>query len=125
MSVAAIEALELGACLARGEEDLARRFFAAARRIIDVPWDMAVGADLAHPGVKGPRPAKTRLINWYVRNLFRAGHADERVARAFLEVANLLQPPPSLFRPATIWRVARARRGVAPRLAAQAPSYPA
>ncbi len=111
MSVAALEALELRDCLASGETDLARRFFAAARRAIDVPWEIAVGADLAHPGVKGRRGGKVRFINWYVRKLFQAGHTDETVAHAFLAVANLLAPPPTLFRPATIWRVARGRRG--------------
>jgi 2-polyprenyl-6-methoxyphenol hydroxylase-like FAD-dependent oxidoreductase len=125
MSVASIEALALRDCLAQSEKDLARRFFAAARRAVDVAWDMAVGADLAHPGVKGPRPAKVNFINWYVRKLFEAGHSDDRVAHAFLAVANMLEPPPTLFRPATIWRVATARRAKRVSPAVEAPSFSA
>jgi 2-polyprenyl-6-methoxyphenol hydroxylase-like FAD-dependent oxidoreductase len=108
MSVAASEALALQALLAEGTQDLARRFFAAAAKVIDTPWSLAASADLAHPAVKGPRPASVRLVNWYVERLYRAGHSDAAVARAFLDVANLVAPPGALFRPAVVARVARA-----------------
>jgi 2-polyprenyl-6-methoxyphenol hydroxylase-like FAD-dependent oxidoreductase len=108
MSVAAAEALALQACLAEGVQNLSRRFFAAAATVIDTPWSIAVGADLAHPRVKGPRPAAVRFVNWYMEKLYRAGQSDARVAQAFLDVANLVAPPTALFHPAMVGRVARA-----------------
>lgn len=49
MTVAAQEAALLQQCLQAGDADLARRFFAAAKDAIDVPWDITVGNDLRHP----------------------------------------------------------------------------
>src|SRR5581483_1345200 len=57
MSVAALEAMELDRALAAGRADLARRFFAGASKIVDIPWSIAVGGDLRIPEVKGPRNA--------------------------------------------------------------------
>jgi hypothetical protein len=53
MSVAALEAMELRRCLARGDRRLARRFFGAAGKVAAPAWDMAVGGDLALPEVEG------------------------------------------------------------------------
>ena len=89
MTVAAQEAMLLRECLDAGEADLARRFFAARRDAIDTPWDIAVGNDLRHPKVEGPRPAKVRFINWYIGKLHMAARHDAELATAFLEVANL------------------------------------
>jgi len=111
MSVAASETLALQELLAEGTHDLARRFFAAAAKVIDTPWSLAASADLAHPAVKGPRPAAVRLVNWYIERLYKAGHSDAALAHAFLDVANLVAPPASLFRPTVVARVARARLG--------------
>jgi 2-polyprenyl-6-methoxyphenol hydroxylase-like FAD-dependent oxidoreductase len=108
MSVAAMEAVALRETLEKGPDALARRFFAAAAKVIDTPWQMAVGADLAHPKVEGPRPLPVRFINWYVRKLFQAGARDPIVAKRFIEVANLLRPPPALMNPSIAWRVWRA-----------------
>ena len=44
MTVAALEAKELGRCLAEGRTDLARRFHGLAAEHIDTPWTIAVGA---------------------------------------------------------------------------------
>lgn len=105
MTVAAQEAALLQDCLKAGEADLARRFFAAASVAIDTPWDIAVGNDLRHPRVQGPRPAKVRFINWYIGKLHIAAQYDGVLANAFLRVANLEAPPPSLLAPANVWRV--------------------
>ncbi len=61
MRVAAQEAVLLRECLNAGDADLARRFFARAAKVIDTPWDIAVGNDLRHPKVEGARPAKCAL----------------------------------------------------------------
>jgi hypothetical protein len=105
MTVAAVEALALRDCLAAGDADLARRFFRAASRIVDVPWSLAVGADLRFPQVPGARPLPVRLINGYVARLQRAAAHDATLGIAFMRVANLIDPPPALFRPAILLRV--------------------
>lgn len=106
MTVAAQEASLLRECLAAGgEADLARRFFEAVKAAIDIPWDIAVGNDLRHPQVAGARPAKVKLINWYIGRLHKAARHDGKVAAAFLEVANLKAPPEQLMHPAVMGRV--------------------
>ena len=125
MSVAAAEALALRGCLEKGTRNLRRRFFAAAAAVIDTPWSMAVGADLAHPQTKGKRTAAVNFINGYIAKVFAAGQTDERVARAFLDVANLIAPPPSLFHPAILWRVLRAQGKPGGERRRPAPAYPA
>jgi 2-polyprenyl-6-methoxyphenol hydroxylase-like FAD-dependent oxidoreductase len=107
MTVAAQEALRLQQCLLAGSNDLARRFFRAAARIVDIPWDIAVGNDLRHPQVKGARPPMLRFINWYIGKLHLAATRDSTLATTFLKVVNLMIPPPSLLRPAIAWRVWR------------------
>ncbi|MGW4156817.1 FAD-dependent oxidoreductase [Micromonospora chersina] len=105
MTVAAAEAIVLRDCLRRGRRDLPRRFFAAAAKVVDVPWDMAVGADLRHPAVVGPRSGRTRFLNGYVTRLHAAAARHPVVGRRFLSVANLMTPPPGLFAPGIVARV--------------------
>ena len=105
MTVAAQEAAVLRDSLREGDADLARRFFAGAATAIDTPWDIAVGNDLRHPQVAGPRPAKVKFINWYIGKLHMAARHDAVLGNAFLQVANLLAPPPSLLHPAIVMRV--------------------
>jgi 2-polyprenyl-6-methoxyphenol hydroxylase-like FAD-dependent oxidoreductase len=112
MSVAACEALALGQALQRGEAKLAQRFFRQAARIVDTPWSTAVGADLALDAVPGPRPRAVRLVNAYIARVFQAARHDPVVAAAFLKVAHLLAEPPSLMKPAMLWRVWRTLRRV-------------
>jgi 2-polyprenyl-6-methoxyphenol hydroxylase-like FAD-dependent oxidoreductase len=107
MTVAAQEAALLQQCLEQGEADLARRFFAAAKDAIDIPWDIAVGNDLRHPKVQRPRSPKVRFINWYIGRLHMAARHDAELATAFLRVANLEAPPTLLLSPANLLRVIR------------------
>jgi len=120
MTVAAQEAACLRDCLRAGDVDLARQFFAAASIAIDTPWDIAVGNDLRHPQVVGPRSAKVRFINWYVGKLHMAARHDAALATAFLEVANLEAPPTQLLHPANVWRVIRGNLGRGGRRPAEA-----
>jgi hypothetical protein len=105
MTVAAEEASLLQACLRDGDADLAPRFFNAAKTAIDVPWDIAVGNDLCHPQVQGPRSTKVRFINWYIGKLHMAARHDAVRANAFLKVANLTMPPAGLLHPSVVMRV--------------------
>jgi hypothetical protein len=63
-----------------------------------VPWDIAVGNDLRHPQVKGPRPAKAKFINWYIGKLHMAARHG-LLATAFPEVANFKARPERLLHP--------------------------
>jgi len=118
MSVAALEAVELGACLREGRSKLAQRFFARAARVVEIPWAIAVGNDLRMPETVGPRSRTQRFINWYVGLVRRAAHQDPALSVAYHRVGNLLAPPASLFRPAAVGRTLRgawrARRPAAP-----------
>jgi hypothetical protein len=122
MSVAALEALTLRRHLQRGAEPQPRRFFRDLAGVVDVPWDIAVGGDLAFPGVQGRRTLKVRLVNAYLARLHAAAADDASLASAFLRVAGLVAPPRSLLRPSIAVRVLRAglhptladRRGVSP-----------
>ncbi|MBI4903454.1 MAG: FAD-dependent monooxygenase [Acidobacteria bacterium] len=105
MSVSALEAEALDACLLIGDGNLAERFFRRAAAIIDIPWSIAVGNDLRIPQVEGPRNARVRFINWYMSKLHKAAHHDPEVVMAFQKVANLLAPPPSVMAPSIAWRV--------------------
>jgi 2-polyprenyl-6-methoxyphenol hydroxylase-like FAD-dependent oxidoreductase len=108
MSVAAFETLLLHhALVADGEGNLGLRFFDRAEEPIDVAWNMAAGADFGFSRTEGPKPAGTDLFNWYVGRLIRNAHTDGKLREAFYRVFNMEQPPTSLFRPGTAWRVLR------------------
>jgi len=78
--------------------------------VIDIPWTLATGEDWRFPEVDGPRPRAQGFINRYVVQVHRAAMTDPVVLRAFFRVANLNQPPASLFRPAILARVLMANR---------------
>jgi 2-polyprenyl-6-methoxyphenol hydroxylase-like FAD-dependent oxidoreductase len=110
MTVACLEALALRECLTSSAEGAAHRFFRAASKLIDTPWQIAVGSDLQHPEVKGVRPAQVRFFNWYIAKLYRAAQRDLVLSQTFLQVANLNQPPTALLHPRIALRVWRGSR---------------
>lgn len=110
MTVAALEARALGDCLAGGSEHLAARYFRRVARLVETPWQIAVGSDLRNPDVQGRRTLTTRLVNAYLSRVHRAAHHDNAVALAFHRVANLLAAPASLFHPGIVARVLLPRR---------------
>ena len=114
MSVAALEAMELQAALAEGQQDLAPRFFQRAGKVVDIPWGISVGNDLRMPETVGPRSAGLNFINWYMGKLHKAAQTDPVVAMAFFQVANLLAPPPSVMQPKVVWRVLKGNIGRRP-----------
>jgi 2-polyprenyl-6-methoxyphenol hydroxylase-like FAD-dependent oxidoreductase len=110
MTVSALEALALRECLRNGAGQLGQRFFRSAAKLIDVPWSIAVGADLRFPEVKGPRTAKVRMVNAYLARLHAAAGSDPVLGRAFLRVVNLIDPPEHLMSPELAFRVMRGAR---------------
>jgi 2-polyprenyl-6-methoxyphenol hydroxylase-like FAD-dependent oxidoreductase len=107
MTVAATQALTLRRLLARHAVPDARQYFRAIAAAIDVPWDIAVGADLAFPQVPGPRPVRVRLVNTYLPRLHAAAARDDVLAAALVRVIGLKDRPPTLLRPDRVLRVLR------------------
>jgi 2-polyprenyl-6-methoxyphenol hydroxylase-like FAD-dependent oxidoreductase len=109
MSVATLEALALKDCLesASSTDGVWRPFFNAASRVIDGPWMIASGGDFAFEGVTGSRPFANGAINWYLERVHKAASTNRQVCRAFFDVANLLAPPPALFKPSIVARVTK------------------
>ena len=110
MTVAALEALALRRCIHADARSLARVFYRRAARLIDVPWDIAVGADLRFDHVQGPRRVKVRLVNRYLARLHIAAENDPVLSHAFLRVLNLLDRPERLLTPAIAIRVLHGNR---------------
>ena len=105
MSVAAVQAVALRDSLTAGDRDLAKRFFRAAAKPVDLAWQSTVGADLALPQVKGPRPIPVRFVNAYVNRALTAAEHDAAVAEQFFRVAALQNPASRMFRPRTALHV--------------------
>jgi 2-polyprenyl-6-methoxyphenol hydroxylase-like FAD-dependent oxidoreductase len=107
ITVAAAQAMTLRRLLTRHAVPDARHYFRAIAAAIDVPWDIAVSADLAFPQVPGPRPAKVRLINAYLPRLHHAAAHDDALATALVKVIGLKDRPQTLLRPDRVIRVLR------------------
>ncbi|MCA2206961.1 NAD(P)/FAD-dependent oxidoreductase [Nocardia rosealba] len=103
MTVAALQAAALRDCL--DADDLPARFYAAAADAVAVAWQLAAGSDLRHPGVEGRRTLRTRLTAVFVTRVQRVAHNDPRVARTFLRVAHLVDPPAALTAPGMLRRI--------------------
>jgi 2-polyprenyl-6-methoxyphenol hydroxylase-like FAD-dependent oxidoreductase len=110
MSVAAMQVSALHAELARGEHDLAKRFFRAATKPIDTAWQLAAAPDLALPEVPGPRPISVRVMNAYMTRLLTAAERDPVLSDKFLRVGNLVDPPTKLLGPPIMRRVMAGNR---------------
>ena len=108
MTVAALESVALNECLTNGKDQLARRFFDRASKIIDDSWSTAIGSDLAYAEVEGQRTPMMRFLNWYIGKLQIAAHMDAQVFIAFLKVINMVAPAPSMMKPIILWRVLKA-----------------
>ena len=107
MTVAAAQAMTLRRLIARHAVPDARSYFRAIAAAIDVPWDIAVGADLAFPQVPGRRPARVRLVNAYLPRLHAAAAHDDALAAALVRVIGLKDRPQTLLRPDRVLRVLR------------------
>jgi 2-polyprenyl-6-methoxyphenol hydroxylase-like FAD-dependent oxidoreductase len=107
MSVVALQALALRAHLQQHTTPQPLSFFRQLGRIVDVPWNMATGGDLAIPKVAGRRTIQMRLLNRYLTKLLAGAAHDPRLGRAFLRVAGLVDPPQALLAPGVATHVLR------------------
>ncbi len=110
MTVAASEAAMLDDLLRTGLAtrpggELARAFFRRASKLLDSPWMIAAGSDLAYSGVEGKRSPGMGLVRRYLTRLIKVCNEDFEVNLAFQRVTNLIEPPSSLFKPGIMMRV--------------------
>ncbi|MFW3171180.1 FAD-dependent oxidoreductase [Geodermatophilus sp. CPCC 206100] len=112
MTVACLEALALRDVLRRGPApaDLPREFWRACEPIVDIAWQIALGADLRIPGVRGPVDRRTRVVNGYIGKVYRAAALDPAVGTAFLRVIHMEAAPPSLMSPSVLAHVVMGSR---------------
>lgn len=90
--------------------DTWRRYFKQAAKVVDIPWQLAVGEDFRWAETEGPKAPGTDLINRYVAHLYRMMADDTMVYHQFLRVMNLLDSPTSLMHPRILWRALRWRK---------------
>lgn len=95
MTVAASTTMALRDNVRGGVDPLA--FFAGQSRLLDAPWALAAGADLAQPGVTGPALPPSPLTGDYLGRLQRAAADDAELATAFIRVTALIDPPSALL----------------------------
>jgi 2-polyprenyl-6-methoxyphenol hydroxylase-like FAD-dependent oxidoreductase len=105
MTVAAMQAVTLRELLRGGSPPAAHKYFRRIAKMIDTPWDINVGADLAFPGVPGRRSTKVRMVNAYLPRLHAAASTDSSLGRAFMRVVGMLDRPEGLVRPDRALRV--------------------
>jgi len=99
------EALQHNASL----QGLWKTHFKRAAKVVDIPWQLAVGEDFRYPETEGVKPPFTDMINAYVERVHKATQRDPVVYRQFLKVMNLMASPTSLMSPGIMWRVFMSR----------------
>jgi 2-polyprenyl-6-methoxyphenol hydroxylase-like FAD-dependent oxidoreductase len=80
-------------------------FMADVESVLQTPWNMSTGADLAFPEIRGERPENFEESRKFEAALFRAVVADPIVHRAVMEVSQLLQPHELLHEPDIMERI--------------------
>jgi flavin-dependent dehydrogenase len=80
-------------------------FMADVESVLQTPWNMSTGADLAFPEIRGERPENFEESRKFEAALARAVVADPIVHRALMEVTQLLQPQDLLHEPHIMERI--------------------
>jgi 2-polyprenyl-6-methoxyphenol hydroxylase-like FAD-dependent oxidoreductase len=106
MTVAALEAVALRACLRRGQTNLPRRYFRASAKPVRVAWQMVASLDLAFPAVAGKRSRYLRVASRLVDWALTASESDPVVAVRFFRVNSLIDAPIRLLHPVFVCRAA-------------------
>ncbi len=117
MTVAAMGAIELGACLRDDERrrGFASRFQRRLARINSLPWKMATAVDSRVPGALGVRRTVTsRLTGAYFKGIAHLLPTDPAVSEMFNEVLHMVRPPSALVHPQVVWKVLT--HGLAPQI---------
>lgn len=105
MTMAALQALALKDCLARGDADLSRRFFAAAAQPLRMVWQanrltgFAAASRQRRPASSPFRELQRRLMAWWMDQIMTAAENDIVIAETLFRVRNLTAPPSRLQDP--------------------------
>jgi 2-polyprenyl-6-methoxyphenol hydroxylase-like FAD-dependent oxidoreductase len=75
------------------------RFVSAVATVLQTPWNMSTGADLAFPATRGERPENFEAMRSFEAALCRAAVVDPVVHRCLMDVAQLLLPDSALQEP--------------------------
>lgn len=113
MSSAALQAVALARSVERSGARASRlpnRYYRAAAKVVDNPWQIAAGGDFAHPATTGAKPPGTDLVNRYVHRVQQATHVSPKALERMLDVQSLVRPPTVLMRPIFAARVLAASR---------------
>jgi 2-polyprenyl-6-methoxyphenol hydroxylase-like FAD-dependent oxidoreductase len=117
MTTASLQAVALKDCLARGDADLSRRFFAAAAKQLGMVWqsNRITGGFAGDPRQRQRRSASTplrqlqrRLMAWWMDQVMTAVENDIVIAETLFRVRNLTAPPSRLQDPRFHGRVVAA-----------------
>lgn len=90
----------------------AKRFFGQAAKIVANPWLLATNSDFMYPETGGRRPFGTKLLNWYVRHVFRLCSSNKGVCLRFHRVLHFISGPIALFHPYVMLQVMKSSLGV-------------
>jgi 2-polyprenyl-6-methoxyphenol hydroxylase-like FAD-dependent oxidoreductase len=74
-------------------------FMSDVKSVVQQPWNMSTGIDLAFPEARGERPANFEEGRRFQAKLLRAAVVDPVVHRALVEVGQLLRAPTILQEP--------------------------
>ena len=105
MSAGALEVEELRllleGCQGRSDipDDLYKKFFRQAAKIIDVPWMLATQSDFLYPQTSGKRPLHSTPLNWYLVRVLKLCSGNERIVKTFYEVLHFIKKPSAFFHP--------------------------
>ncbi|ACU75238.1 monooxygenase FAD-binding [Catenulispora acidiphila DSM 44928] len=110
MTSAAMQAEALRGVLADDRGPTWKRHFRAMATAVDPAWQISAGGDLVFPGVVGHRTPLIRMINAYLPRVHAAAAEDVEISTRFIRVADLVDRPEALVRPATALRVLGRRR---------------
>jgi 2-polyprenyl-6-methoxyphenol hydroxylase-like FAD-dependent oxidoreductase len=80
-------------------------FMAEAASVLETPWLLTTGSDLAFPQTRAERPENFAQAQEFEAALFRAAVADPVVHRTIVEVAQLFQPHQRLHEPDIVQRI--------------------
>lgn len=109
MTVAALEALALNACLKRrGREPLSRRFHRASARIVRMPWLLATMVDkksLSSEDTLTRVQDRGSIMSRYMDRVTMLISVDSHVLLMFVKVVHMLQLPLALMYPSVLVRV--------------------
>jgi hypothetical protein len=83
----------------------AATYFRRIAKLIDIPWEIAVSADLAFPGRGWPPQHQGAVGQYLPARLHAAATTDNSLADAFIRVMGMVDRPESLLRPDRALRV--------------------